>query len=727
VWRTHGDQTFADYGYCVATAGDVNGDGFSDILVGASRYDHGQEDEGRAYLYLGSGDGPRSTAGWVIEADQAGAHFGTVASAGDVDGDGYEDVIVGAEGYDFGQADEGAIFLFMGTMNGLSASPSWFAESDQAEAGLGHALAGAGDVNGDGYSDILAGAPYYDGAYFDEGRAFLWLGSPTGAPMGDPENAAWSTAGTHNNAELGAAVAAADVNGDGFGDVIVGIRKYSEGQNKEGAAAVYLGSESGLASTSVWLCQSDQAHAQLGYAVASAGDVNNGDGYSDVLVGAPFQDNGENDEGMVYLYNGSSDGPELDWSWYAEGDAEDAQLGFSIASAGDVNGDGYSDIIVGAPLIFDGTGSFGVWLGSPEGPAGHNLWDADFADYILGGSQSGYAVASAGDVDGNGFSDIIIAAPGSYDGRGEVGVAAGCSDGLGESCGWYWSVSGSQAQARFGCSVASADVNGDGFSDILVGATDHDQGEIDEGRAFLFYGNNSRGLARMPGQMRSDHSAPIALLGVSDSGDSFGLRTLGRTAGGRGNVQMEWEVKPFGTAFDGSGIEIGTIHDTGVPVEGIGSSVLLSELVSGLAGETAYHWRMRIATHDPFFPHTPWFSPSGNGPLETDLRTPAVVDAVTDLVPEHGGIRLESYPNPTRSRATIRYTLPEPSDVSLRIYDVQGRLVRTLVDEHRDAGTHNITWDCRTDRGHRLMKSGVYWIRLSVDENETSRPLQVTR
>jgi hypothetical protein len=189
---------------------------------------------------------------------------------------------------------------------------------------------------------------------------------------------------------------------------------------------------------------------------------------------------------------------------------------------------------------------------------------------------------------------------------------------------------------------------------------------------------------------------------------------------------MEWEVKPFGTAFDGEGIETGMTYDTGVPVEGIGSSVLLSEFVTGLTSETAYHWRMRIASYDPFFPHTPWFSPQGNGIEEVDLRTAAGVDAVSDVIPRRGGVRLAVHPNPVHSMATIRYTLPEPEDVSLGVYDVQGRLVGTLVDGPKDAGVHDLNWDLDAYQAFEV-GNGVYWIRLTAGEKRTSKQVLVTR
>ena len=133
-----------------------------------------------------------SSAIWMDESNQAEAIYGfSVASAGDVNGDGYGDVIIGAPYFDNGQIDEGRTYIYYGSSTGLSTIPDWSAESNQSEAFLGWSVASAGDVNGDGVSDIIAGAIRYDNPIFDEGAVFVWYGA-AGSGLG--------LAGTPSNA-----------------------------------------------------------------------------------------------------------------------------------------------------------------------------------------------------------------------------------------------------------------------------------------------------------------------------------------------------------------------------------------------------------------------------------------------------------------------------------------------------------------------------------------------
>lgn len=604
------DQTSAHFGVSVATAGDVNGDGFSDVVVGADLYDNGQSDEGRAFLYMGSPSGLALTAAWTTESDQTSASYAySVASAGDVNGDGYADVVVGAYDFDNGQPNEGRAFVYHGSSVGLSTSAAWTTEADVAGANYGYSAASAGDVNGDGYSDVVVGAYNFTNGEASEGKAYVYHGSASGLST----SAAWSTESNLANALYGVSVAGAgDVNGDGYGDVIIGALGYDNGEMGEGAAFVYHGSSTGLSPTAAWTVESNQIDANYGISVAGAGDVN-GDGYSDVIVGAYFYDNGQTDEGRAYVYHGSASGLSTSPAWTTESDQASASYGNVVAGAGDVNGDGYSDVLVGAYFYDNGQTNEGrayAYFGSSSGLSTTPAWTAEsnqnnafFAD----------SVASAGDVNGDGFSDIIVGAY-FYDNgetnEGRAYVYHGSQTGPSTTA--DWTMESDQAGALFGVSVASAgDVNGDGYSDVIVGAQRFDNGETDEGSAFVYHGNNGGGLPIRAQQLDSSGNV-MQVLGRSPTG-SFNFILKARVPAGRTSARLVWEVKPLGTAFNGTSLGMASSF-TDIGTAGMD----LSRLVSSLTNLTNYHWRARIQ-YFPLLNYSPWYSSGNNGQNESDF------------------------------------------------------------------------------------------------------------
>ncbi|TLN11850.1 hypothetical protein FDZ71_08995, partial [bacterium] len=356
-WINGPGQSYAYYGSSVDGAGDVNGDGYDDLVVGAPNYNTGMSDNGKVYVYYGSSSGVPTTPSWTAITNQAASYFGiSVAGAGDVNGDGKDDIIAGAQLYDNGETDEGAAFVFLGSSSGLQANPSTTLESNQSNSKFGWIVDGAGDVNGDGKDDVIVGASLFDGEVTDEGRAYLYYGSSTGT-LNSP---AWVGESGQTLSYFGHLVSGAgDVNSDGYDDILVGGYSFDHSFSNEGRVFVYMGSATGVTQTSAWSAMTSQLSANYGYSVASAGDTNN-DGYDDVIIGAPLYDGGQADEGKAFLYLGHAGGLLSIPSWTAESNQEGAQFGISVAGAGKLNGDSYADIAIGSWLYDNGQSNEGA-------------------------------------------------------------------------------------------------------------------------------------------------------------------------------------------------------------------------------------------------------------------------------------------------------------------------------------------------------------------------------
>lgn len=359
-WIAGSGKQGARYGTSVSTAGDVNGDGYDDIIVGAEDFklpfpgNTGEPKSGAAFLYLGSADGPSETADWIQYAVAPEISFGfSVASAGDVNGDGFDDILVGAPNYESQpeQANEGIVYLYLGSEDGPAEDPDWMFECDIANSSCGYAVSGAGDVNYDGYADVIIGAPHYDNPNTNAGAALLFYGSQEG--LGSTANQILLTG--QEGAWFGETVSSAgDINGDGYSDIVIGASRFDKDENNPelGAAFIYLGSPTGPGSNFDGVLYGPEADSRFGRSVHSAGDINQ-DGYADIIVGAYLfgQNGGENqpDEGAIFLFAGGATGLDSTPYWSAYGNKADAWFGFSVSSAGDNNGDGGVDIIVGAP------------------------------------------------------------------------------------------------------------------------------------------------------------------------------------------------------------------------------------------------------------------------------------------------------------------------------------------------------------------------------------------
>lgn len=442
-----GANTNDNIGLSVSGIGDFNGDGYGDIIV-SSIYE--SSFKGKIYVIFGKSTklsnlnvGSLSEAqGFSITGGSSYDFFGTTLNAaGDFNGDGYDDIIVGAPS---AGGQDGRVYVVFGkssgfsdiTVNGLS-NTEGFSIYGVQDSRCGSSVSSAGDVNGDGYDDIIIGAS-------ESEKIYVIFGKSSGFSTIYLDSLSSSDGYVISGDGIGFAVSGAgDFNGDGYDDVIIGAASSSPKSNKEGITYILYGKASGFSSVDLSSITIDQGFKiigdndldQIGYTVSSIGDFNN-DGYNDVLVGAPFA---LSNKGISYVVYGNKtisnniDLADFDANYGVEiiGELTNGGLGISLKGAGDMNKDGYDDIVLGANSASPKTYHEGlsyVLYGNAEGYSklsvasltkapGFILTGEDYADV------SGTAVSGAGDLNNDGYDDVIISAPfaENYDSENNVG------------------------------------------------------------------------------------------------------------------------------------------------------------------------------------------------------------------------------------------------------------------------------------------------------------------
>ena len=405
------------FGVSAAMAGDVNGDGHSDLLVAAEAFDDVEVAQGRVFLFYGPIDGDLhlGQADATMTGEALFDGFGnSVAGAGDVNNDGFDDVLVGARSNDTPGIQAGRAYLFYGPLAGdLAALDADCIISGEPFYEVGWSLTGPGDLDADGFDDLLIGA-WMAGL---NGKAFVFYGPLAGNLS--VANAGATITGVISNELLGESVGSADLNADGVPDLLIGGPRPPLGGEDPGRAYVFFAPVLGklLSSQADVILTGEEDNDEFGTAVAGAGDVN-GDGADDLIVGAHQLFRTGNGKGYVFhgpLPAGVIPASEADAIFLGEPPVveEEDLFGEAVASAGDVNGDGLDDVLVAASNNNVGgtrAGRAYLFLSPLSGTI-----PAATANRIFTGREGhllGTALAPLGDLSEDGLDDFLIGAPG---------------------------------------------------------------------------------------------------------------------------------------------------------------------------------------------------------------------------------------------------------------------------------------------------------------------------
>lgn len=408
------------FGTAATEIEDQSADGRWEILVGAPDVDLAGTDAGRAYLWFG-GLGLPLSANLVLSGQATGERFGhAVARIGDVNDDGHSDFAVGAPNYSFGGQNRGRVYVFFGGP-GLDATPDAVIESPSTTSQFGFSISAAGDFNGDGCDDLIVGAPYGDVNGVDAGEAYVCFGASSlgqlivvdltllGPLPGD--HFGWSVSDAGNFFR------------DGVPSVVVGAPANTAGILRPGSALVYRGSTEvspgpdTIADVTLTSSSVNPAQSWFGYSVRGIGDWD-GDGAEDIAVGAPNDQVAGAGAGRIEIFFGGTS-PDGTGDRYVKGVLAGDQFGFAVADVGQVIGSARPDVLIGAPgqdASGANAGRAYLYAGGSASYESANSLTAVPAQGVSPGTLPndvfGFWVTSAGDFDGDGVRDYAVCAPG---------------------------------------------------------------------------------------------------------------------------------------------------------------------------------------------------------------------------------------------------------------------------------------------------------------------------
>lgn len=484
------------FGWDVAGLGDVNGDEYGDVLVSAYYFWGGTGIVGRVYLYYGGPEGLSATPSWTYTCAQNGSGFAyKIGRAGDTNGDGYNDFLIGAPFFTMDSTNCGAAFLFYGSPTIPSGTPDFVFYPQASDAGFGFAFAGGMDVNNDGFDDFTISSPVEGGEALNcLGRIRNYHGSLAGPVFVQSFLGDFEMSGTKVSN-------AGDFNGDGFADMIYSCSGFEgfTGDCETGTegSALFLGASAGLDTIPLW-ANDLYVEYEIGYGSCLFGDGDiNLDGFDDYVTGVAGYDFPASNSGALFIYYGS---PSLDF----DNDLVDSidifknkiissTYQWEVATSFDLDLDnnGYNDVIVGSTSYPGGYGSaggvafhlnFGPGVGVQNNPVFTYEGTVDFQNL-------GNAVASLGDYNGDGYDDVAVASQ-DMDDRGAVYIFNGAPGGVSPTPTILYGASIPYTGA-FGFKLIAEDLNMDGIKDLIVSDNFYNKLFYQQGAVFIFIGTIS--------------------------------------------------------------------------------------------------------------------------------------------------------------------------------------------------------------------------------------------
>jgi hypothetical protein len=694
----------------VMAAGDFNGDGFLDLAIGVPEEDVGEiADAGAVHVIHGSAAG-------LVEAGQqywsqeekgvpndagVGELFGASLAAGDVNGDGFDDLTIGVPGEVFGAANEaGAVLVLLGSDRGLTTSGNQY------------------------LSQTLAGMP-------DQAE---------------------------DNDRFGAALSVGDFNDDGIGDLAVGIPGENVGAVVgAGAVHVFLGATAGFeAARSQFFHQettgiSDTAEGGDGFGASLTSGDFNGDTIGDLAVGVPEEDlGGKIDAGALHVLFGSASGPSSSGSLFlhqdaanVEGDAATNEQFSRVLIRADFDGDGFEDLA--ASIAFEAgsaaaAGSVQVMYGSTDGPdAGRDeIWNQDVPALSAtagAGDLFGFSLAGA-DFDGDGFDDLAIGTPGkTVQGLPEAGGVywiSGSAGGLTAAESRYWtqddggSLERNESGDQVGAGLLGADFDADGAAELLIGVPQEDAGSVrDSGKLHLLPGTANgpnaniardwaqNSLPERPELVDPEEEETILVGGGEtpiDPSTPFTVIWAGSSDADGHTVTYYWQLSltpTFNVLPMVRAVGTATRYETTVGEIG---GVLRAIGVLADSSFTFYHRVVATDGRGQSF-STPYAVTFTHGLIvANEIEQPADAFGLTP-----------NYPNPFSGATAIGYFLEEPAAVQLDVYNILGQHIHRVVDAVQAPGRYEVAIDLSNQ------PSGVFIVRLRAGSRQVIHHMTLVR